>query len=86
MPSRTLVSREEKFTEYFKLIVEILCSEKKIPFKILLLIDNAPGYPRGLMEMHNEMHVVFMPANTIYANTICSPWMKESFLLSSVII
>ena len=48
--------------KYFKTTVEII---KKIPFKLLLLIDNIYGLPGSLMGMDKEINIVFMPANTV---------------------
>ena len=35
-----------------------------IPFQVLLLLDDAPSHPSALMEMYNEMIVIFLPGNT----------------------
>nr|XP_033793496.1 NACHT, LRR and PYD domains-containing protein 3-like [Geotrypetes seraphini] len=52
------------FSNCFIPQVREYCLEKGIPFKILLLLDNAPGHPHHLADLYPNVKVLFLPPNT----------------------
>lgn len=44
--------------------LKLYCSKQNIEFKVLLLLDNAPGHPIYSDEFSENIKVVFMPPNT----------------------
>ncbi|KAM4048904.1 tigger transposable element-derived protein 1-like [Anomaloglossus baeobatrachus] len=44
--------------------VERYCTSKDIPFKVLLILDNAPGHPAHLDDFNPNVIVVYLPPNT----------------------
>uniref|UniRef100_K7GJR5 DDE-1 domain-containing protein n=1 Tax=Pelodiscus sinensis TaxID=13735 RepID=K7GJR5_PELSI len=56
------------FTDYFchRLTTELkdYCLQENLAFKILLLLDNAPGHPPCLTDLSENIQVLFSPPNT----------------------
>jgi len=44
--------------------MEKYCLKNNIPFKILLILDNAPRYPPLIGDLHPYIKVAFLPPNT----------------------
>ncbi|XP_039192449.1 tigger transposable element-derived protein 1-like isoform X2 [Crotalus tigris] len=55
---------EDWFTNCFIPQVKEYCGQKGVPFKILLLLDKAPGHPPHLDSLHPDVKVVYLPQNT----------------------
>ena len=52
------------FVKCFVPEVQRYCADKGLPFKVLLLLDNAPGHPATLDDLHPNVKVVYLPPNT----------------------
>lgn len=52
------------FTSYFVPAVKHYYGVNNLPFKALLILDNAPGHPKSLQNLYPEINVVFLPPNT----------------------
>ncbi|XP_069815138.1 tigger transposable element-derived protein 1-like [Dendropsophus ebraccatus] len=48
----TLAVFKDWFNNYFVPSVERYCTSKDIPFKVLLILDNAPGHPADVDDFH----------------------------------
>jgi hypothetical protein len=60
----TIVLFEDWFMNCFIPEVEKFCRGNDIPFKILLIVDNAPGHHAHLDDIHASVKVAFLPPNT----------------------
>ncbi|XP_066970840.1 tigger transposable element-derived protein 1-like [Macrobrachium rosenbergii] len=60
----TLHIFEDWFTNHFVPAVKEYCIKKNLPFKVLLVLDKAPGHPSQLNYVHRNVKVVYLPPNT----------------------
>lgn len=55
---------EDWFSHYFVPEVKKYCEDKSIPFRVILLVDNAPGHPQALQYHHPNVKIIFLSPNT----------------------
>ncbi|XP_068235714.1 tigger transposable element-derived protein 1-like [Palaemon carinicauda] len=60
----TLADFDDWFINHFVPSVERYCTQKGIPFKVLLVLGNAPGHTAQLGDFHPNVKVVYLPPNT----------------------
>ena len=60
----TLIVFKDWFFHHFIPEVKLYCQENDIPFKILLILDNAPGHPPYLDDLDPDVKAVYLPPNT----------------------
>ncbi|XP_054569450.1 tigger transposable element-derived protein 1-like [Eptesicus fuscus] len=55
---------EDWFTNHFVPEVKDYCASRGLPFKVLLVLDNAPCHPADLNDIHPNVKVVYLPPST----------------------
>ena len=63
---------ENWFINYFVPSVKRYCTKKGIPFKVLLVLDNAPGHPAQLGDFYPNVKVVYLPPHIMNQGVITS--------------
>ncbi|XP_047473466.1 tigger transposable element-derived protein 1-like [Penaeus chinensis] len=70
------------FKDYFGKLekeLELYCEKEEIPFKILLLLDNAPSYPPSAENLSNNIQLAFLPPNTTSILQPCDQGIIKTF-------
>ena len=70
---------ENWFTHHFIHEVKFSCREKDIPFKILLILDNAPGHSPHLDDFHTDVKILYLPQTQLHS---FSRWIEVLFPIS----
>jgi hypothetical protein len=55
---------EDWFSHHSAPEVKTYCADNNLPFKALLILDNAPSHPPILQHHHPNTEIVFLPPNT----------------------
>jgi hypothetical protein len=55
---------ESYFSNELRHELRAYCEGINVPFKILLLLDNAPGHPPSIADIDENINVMFLPPNT----------------------
>lgn len=55
---------EDWFISYFCPEVKKYCEKSNLAFKVILLLDNAPGHPPSMGDLNENVKIVFLPPNT----------------------
>ena len=59
--------------------LELYCEKEEIPFKILLLLDNAPSHPPSAENLSNNIQLAFLPPNTTSILQPCDQGIIKTF-------